>query len=112
MTTVPRLQPCARGDVWALSAAGAVALDARAIQEARVPQAVLMENAGRAAAHVLHRVHGGSRVVGVIGTGNNGGDALVVLRTLAAWGYRTSAVLLGDRCASGATLDRVDDRLA
>jgi NAD(P)H-hydrate epimerase len=32
-----------------------------------------------------------------VGTGNNGGDALVLLRTLAAWGRPVTAILVGDR---------------
>lgn len=45
-----------------------------------------MENAGRSAAQLLERLHPRGRVVAAVGGGNNGGDALVLLRTLAAWG--------------------------
>lgn len=71
--------------------------DRWAIEELGVPHPVLMENAGRSAAHVLDRLFPRGRVVAVVGSGNNGGDALVLLRTLAAWGRPVTAVLAGDR---------------
>lgn len=73
------------------------AYDRRAIDELGVPQPVLMENAGRSAAQVLERLFPRGRVVAVVGAGNNGGDALVLLRTLAAWGRPVTAVLAADR---------------
>jgi len=54
-------------------------------QELGVPVAALMECAGRAAAAVL-RQHTPSRVGILCGTGNNGGDGLVVARLLAERG--------------------------
>jgi NAD(P)H-hydrate epimerase len=62
-----------------------------------IPQSVLMENAGRSAALVLRRLFTSNRVVGLVGAGNNGGDALVALRCLAAWGCDVTGVLVGDR---------------
>src|SRR5690606_10142179 len=47
---------------------------------------VLMENAGRAAAMILSRLYPRGRVVALVGSGNNGGDALVMLRALRSWG--------------------------
>lgn len=75
----------------------AAAFDAWAIQERGVPEPTLMENAGRAAALLLHRLHPRGPVVALVGSGNNGGDALVLLRTLASWGRRVSAVRVADR---------------
>jgi len=111
----PRLRPYSRGDVWAQTAAEAGAFDAHAIASVGVPQPVLMENAGRAAAAITLRALGGSEVVGLVGAGNNGGDALVALRTLASWGVRTQAVLVADRplddpLLHGWPLDVVTDR--
>jgi NAD(P)H-hydrate epimerase len=75
----------------------AASFDARAIEAVGVPQPVLMENAGRSAALVLRRAFQPRRVVGLVGTGNNGGDALVALRSLAAWGMDVEGVVVGDR---------------
>lgn len=97
MSDVRSLRPRARGVVPALTGAEAAAWDRRAIDHVGVPERVLMENAGRSAALVLQALHPDGPVVGVIGAGNNGGDALVVLRTLAAWGRDVRAVLVADR---------------
>ena len=70
----PPLRPYAVGDVPAPTAAEAAAIDRRAIQRSGVPQPVLMESAGRAAAAVLARLHPTGTVVGLIGAGNNGED--------------------------------------
>lgn len=60
-----------------------------------VPERVLMENAGRAAAGVVARAFPTGTVVAVIGPGHNGGDGVVMLRTLAAWGREVIAVPAG-----------------
>lgn len=75
----------------------AAAFDRRAIDQSGVPQKTLMENAGRAAAHVLDRLFPEGSVIAVVGAGNNGGDGLVLLRTLASWGRSVSAVVVADR---------------
>lgn len=54
-----------------------------------------MENAGRSAAQVIHRLHPTGRVVAVVGSGNNGGDAMVALRSLALWGRDVAYVPVG-----------------
>lgn len=95
--TIPGPMPFSRGDVYAVTSAEATTFDARAIERTGVPQRVLMENAGRAVAAVLRRLYPGSPVVGVVGSGNNGGDAIVALRTLAAWGTPVRALLAADR---------------
>jgi len=93
----PPLRPFSAGDVWAQTASEAYAFDTRAISDVGVPQPVLMENAGRAAAQVLSRLYPASMVVGIVGAGHNGGDALVALRTLQSWGCGVRAILVGDR---------------
>lgn len=79
------------------TASEAAAFDRRSIEEVGVPQPVLMENAGRSAALVARALLPGREVVALVGSGNNGGDALVALRSLAAWGYRVTALLTADR---------------
>ena len=93
----PPLRPYARLDVRAPTGVEAAEFDRAAIETIGVPQPVLMENAGRAAAMILQRLRPDGRVVGVVGSGNNGGDALVVLRTLRAWGRDVLAVVVADR---------------
>jgi len=93
----PPLRPYARLDVLAPTGTEAEALDGTAIETHGVPQPVLMENAGRAAAMIVQRLRPHGRVVGVVGSGNNGGDALVLLRTLRAWGRDVLALVVADR---------------
>lgn len=83
--------------VRAPTAAQAARYDRISIDERGVPEAALMENAGRQAALIIDRLFPKGRVVALVGSGNNGGDALVCLRALAAWGRRVSAVLVGNR---------------
>ncbi|HSW31742.1 MAG TPA: NAD(P)H-hydrate dehydratase [Longimicrobiales bacterium] len=111
----PLLRPFGRTHVAAPTGEEAAAFDRRAIEGLGVPQSVLMENAGRSAAQVLQRLFPTGPVVGLVGAGNNGGDALVLLRTLAAWGRDVTAVLVADRAAPealthGWPVRCVDDR--
>lgn len=93
----PRPTSIGRAVVPALTGEEAASFDRRAIEELGVPQAVLMENAGRTAAQIVQRLVPAGRVVGVVGAGNNGGDALVLLRTLAAWGREVVALRVAER---------------
>ncbi len=79
------------------TSAEAAERDRRAREEADTAESVLMENAGRSAALLLQHLHPDGPVVGVVGKGNNGGDALVLLRTLAAWGREVVAIRVADR---------------
>src|SRR6185503_20137889 len=92
-----RVRPFARGLVPVATGEEAAAFDRHASQSMDVPERSLMESAGRAAAEVVQRLHPRGEVVGVVGSGHNGGDALVALRTLAAWGRRVRAVVVGNR---------------
>ena len=85
-------------------ASQASSFDTFAIDEFGVPQSVLMETAGRQAAHLLQRTFPEGPVVGFIGGGNNGGDALVTLRTLQAWGRSVRAVYTSPRSAQESVL--------
>jgi ADP-dependent NAD(P)H-hydrate dehydratase / NAD(P)H-hydrate epimerase len=102
MTTMSRsaggaCAPYGRAAVLLPTAAEAAAADRYAREQSGVPEPVLMENAGRAAALVLDRLYGRGRVVGVAGSGNNGGDLLVMLRTLRAWGREVAMIGAGSR---------------
>lgn len=71
--------------------------DRRTIEEVGVPGRVLMESAGRAIVRVMEeRLDdlASSSIAIVCGKGNNGGDGLVVLRTLAGLGYDARAWVL------------------
>ena len=77
-----------------LSADAMRAADDATISEWSVPGRVLMETAGRAAAdQMLARWPAPARATVFVGTGNNGGDGLVVARVLAARGIPVQVVL-------------------
>ncbi|HET7232891.1 MAG TPA: NAD(P)H-hydrate dehydratase [Longimicrobium sp.] len=73
------------------------AWDRAAIDTHGVPEPVLMESAGRAAAAVLHRLYPRGRVLVACGSGNNGGDGMVVARTLRAWGREVRVLAAGSK---------------
>lgn len=79
------------------TAAESAAADRTAHEQFGVPERVLMESAGRAAALVLSRLYPVGRIVGVAGSGHNGGDLLVMLRTLRAWGRDVLLIAAGSR---------------
>jgi ADP-dependent NAD(P)H-hydrate dehydratase / NAD(P)H-hydrate epimerase len=95
--TYPQRDVYGMADVPLLTAAQAAEMDRAAREQHGVPERVLMENAGRAAALVLQRLYPGGRVVGVAGSGNNGGDLLVMLRVLQAWGRDVALIVAGGR---------------
>ncbi|MFH1763887.1 MAG: NAD(P)H-hydrate epimerase, partial [Gemmatimonadota bacterium] len=90
-------RPFGRALVGAPTGTESAEFDALAIHGVGVPQTTLMENAGRSAALVLQRLYPRGQVTALVGTGNNGGDALVLLRNLAAWGRPVTAILVGER---------------
>jgi ADP-dependent NAD(P)H-hydrate dehydratase / NAD(P)H-hydrate epimerase len=72
--------------------------DRRTIEEIGIPSLVLMENAGRQVVAAMEAMHGEllERQVAVLcGHGNNGGDGLVVARTLMQRGVSVSVFLMG-----------------
>lgn len=93
--TPPRIA-WGRSRVWLPTAAEAEAIDRAAREAAGIPERVLMENAGRSAALVLARDFPDGPVVAVVGPGNNGGDALVMLRSLRAWGREVAWAAAAD----------------
>lgn len=74
---------------------------------AGVPVSTLMENAGLAAARFCSSISvptAGSRVLALVGPGNNGGDALVAARHLQRWGARVTAYLVSERSSDDPNL--------
>ncbi|HMZ07275.1 MAG TPA: NAD(P)H-hydrate dehydratase [Anaerolineales bacterium] len=73
-----------------------------------VSYAELMQNAGRSLAEIIHAVGqegGWDTITGIIGSGNNGGDALVALTWLAGAGWRTYAILVNRNNAQDELVD-------
>ena len=72
--------------------------DRRTIHEIGIPSIVLMENAGRQAVAAMEAAFedlAASHVAVMCGRGNNGGDGVVVARTLIQRGVETSVFLIG-----------------
>ena len=72
-------------------------IDRRAREEHGVPERVLMESAGRAIAEVVQQLLPEGKIVAAVGSGHNGGDAYIALRTLRAWGRNVHAVQAGSK---------------
>jgi NAD(P)H-hydrate epimerase len=81
--------------VPSITAAHMAEVDRIATLELHLPVEVLMENASRQIAAAARLFLGGTiagkRVIGLVGTGNNGGDAVGALRHLVNWGARVCA---------------------
>ena len=92
-------RPFGRPEVYAPTGREAAAFDRWAIDEAGVPDAVLMENAGRAAALVADRLWPDGPVLVLAGGGNNGGDGVVLARTLLSQGREVRILCLGREAA-------------
>lgn len=71
-------------------------IDRRAIEDYGLPGVVLMENAGRNAATLLHERAPRARVVIVCGKGNNAGDGFVIARHLVNLGHDVRVLLACD----------------
>ncbi|MFW6193827.1 MAG: NAD(P)H-hydrate epimerase, partial [Gemmatimonadota bacterium] len=71
------------------------ALDRRAVEEGHTTERTLIETAGREVARLVEERWPRGRVVGVLGSGHNGADGLVALRTLRAWGREVAVVIGG-----------------
>ena len=85
-----------------VSSAEALALDRKTEEDWRLEEGVLMESAAQRLAHAVMEeslFSGGAhrRIVAAIGAGNNGGDALVLLRNLVFAGHSDCVALTPDR---------------
>lgn len=83
--------PWHRGELPYLSVRLMVEVDRAMVEDFRIDLVRMMENAGRALAHLararfLGGDPGGKKVVILAGTGGNGGGALVCARRMHAWG--------------------------
>ncbi|MCZ6597682.1 MAG: NAD(P)H-hydrate epimerase [Planctomycetota bacterium] len=73
-------------------------LDRRAIEDYGIPSILLMENAGRACAEAVRGMLAegtADPVLVLCGPGNNGGDGLVIARTLANGGVAARVLFVG-----------------
>lgn len=82
-------------DVWLPTAAEMADLDRRATESGATSERTLIEAAGREVAREVGRRWPEGPVVGLLGSGHNGADAWVALRTLKAWGRDVRGVLCG-----------------
>lgn len=80
-------------------------LDLDAVRELQIPSLLLMENAARGAAEVLHQRGPWSSVTIVCGPGNNGGDGLALARLLAAERLVSRVILLRNNKSLSADAD-------
>ena len=90
------------------TAAEMAEIDRRAREEHGIPERLLMENAGRAIAGVVQHLLPEGRVVAALGSGHNGADAYIALRSLRSWGRDVVAVQAGSRPPDAALAHRWD----
>lgn len=75
--------------------------------------AQMMENAGRNLGRIIEQEYGkqtNRSVLGLVGSGNNGGDTLVALAYLAEKGWRAIAYVVKERSADDPLIKRLLDR--
>lgn len=82
-------------EVWLPTAEQMAALDRRAVDAGHTTERTLIETAGREVARLVDRRWPRGKVVGVLGSGHNGADGLVALRTLRSWGRDVAALFGG-----------------
>jgi NAD(P)H-hydrate epimerase len=83
-------------DIRHLTRAEVRDIDRQAIEDYGLPGIVLMENAGRGAAELLHQIAPRATVAIVCGKGNNAGDGFVIARHLENLGHAVRLLLACD----------------
>jgi len=74
----------------------------KAADESGISYLKMMETAGRGVATWIHESFpAAASVIGLVGSGNNGGDTLIALTWLSSWGLRTTAFLAKERKSDG-----------
>lgn len=71
---------------------------------------LMMENAGSGLADVIHSSYGSRKadgILGLIGSGNNGGDTLIALEKLSQNGWKATAYLVGKRDPEDSLISRL-----
>jgi NAD(P)H-hydrate epimerase len=92
-----------------VSVAEMVAIE-KAADAGGLSYAQMMDNAGTALANEVHAAYSqyaGTGVLALVGSGNNGGDALVALNVLAQQGWRVAVYIVGKRPADDPLMARV-----
>ncbi len=84
-------------EVWLPTAAEMSTLDSEAVSSGTISERALIESAGREIAHLVQQFFPHGPVAAIAGSGHNGADALVALRTLHSWGRTTLAFKAGRR---------------
>jgi NAD(P)H-hydrate epimerase len=84
-------------EVWLPTASEMAEIDRLAITSGAISERALIEIAGRELARLVQLRWPEGRVVALAGSGHNGADALVAVRTLMAWGREVAAVPCGSR---------------
>jgi NAD(P)H-hydrate epimerase len=72
----------------------------------------MMEHAGRGLAEEVHRTYEHlteKRALGLVGSGNNGGDTLVAFSYLQEWGWKTTAYIVRPRPSDDPLIDRLEE---
>jgi len=72
-------------------------VDQKTIKSYGIPGAVLMERAGLAVVSRIVEKFEGRKALVISGTGNNGGDGIMVARELRSLGYRSSVLIAGKK---------------
>ncbi len=74
-------------------------VDEEAVSRYGMSSLILMENAGRGAAEIIHARYGSldqPRAIIICGTGNNGGDGCVIARHLHNFQWQVTVFIVGD----------------